>query len=402
MINAAKPHYYIPSLAFIMFIRNFRLFQIVAAIVLLSASCNKNKNNNPEALANSEAGKILVIDATDHSETESPVLNAYMNTMWQVDSLLYTYEKPELSNPFDPLFIYDVVEPKSFIESMEATGDVVLNQQNSPFILVYTEEKGKKPSSEASEIIEKLHELTPFKTIVLSNPQQNDKTIFVYANVWCKNQLVVEFPCAGNTCAAEIAKFSKQLENEFIQLEYSQNCQSLMGESSFRDSLVKTVLNDRYNIDVPLAYNYVMAMEKSDIDGKILWFRNESPQSHSNILIQIKPYFDPRNWTLDSLVSERNRTTKRWLRNEEGGWVEVTRSGSFPIKILNKSADKVLVQGWYTELNTTRRGPFIREYILDKAHDRTIIVDGFLFAPNQSRTQMMRELSRYVLSAKTL
>jgi hypothetical protein len=166
--------------------------------------------------------------------------------------------------------------------------------------------------------------------------------------------------------------------------------------------LVKTTLNDKYSIDVPLAYNFNMAMEKSYEEGKILWFRNESPQSQSNILIQIKPFFDPRNWTLDSLVAERNKTTKRWLRNEEGGWVEVTRSGTFPIKIVKNSEERLVLQGWYSELNTTRRGPFIRQYILDKAHDRTIVVDGFLFAPNQPRTQMMRELTRYVLSAKTL
>ncbi len=386
-----------------MFIRNFRLFQIIAGIAIVFSSCNKNKNNNPDGFANAEAGKILVIDATEHSETESPVLNAYMNTLWQVDSLLYTYEKPELSNPYDPLFIYDVVEPKSFVESMEATGNVVLNQQNSPFILVYTEEKGKKLSSEAAEIIEKLHSQTPAKTIVLSNSTtQTSKTILVYEDVWCKNQLVVEFPCEGKNCAAEINSIGKQLEDQLLKLEFSQSCRSLMGESSFRDSLVKTTLNDKYSIDVPLAYNFNMAMEKSDEEGKILWFRNESPQSHSNILIQIKPFFDPRNWTLDSLVAERNKTTKRWLRNEEGGWVEVTRSGSFPIKIVKNSEERLVLQGWYSELNTTRRGPFIRQYILDKAHDRTIVVDGFLFAPNQPRTQMMRELTRYVLSAKTL
>jgi hypothetical protein len=48
--------------------------------------------------------------------------------------------------------------------------------------------------------------------------------------------------------------------------------------------------------------------------------------------------------------------------------------------------------GWYTELNTDRRGPFVRKIVLDKKNKRWVAFDGFLFAPNQPRLTLMREL----------
>jgi hypothetical protein len=103
-----------------------------------------------------------------------------------------------------------------------------------------------------------------------------------------------------------------------------------------------------------------------------------------------------------NLIAERNQFTKQFLRNTEGGWVEVTESGSFPFKISKIDTHILEVQGWYSELNTTRRGPFIRKFLVDTKLNRTIVLDAFVFAPNQSRLPLMRELHRYVKSSESI
>jgi hypothetical protein len=160
---------------------------------------------------------------------------------------------------------------------------------------------------------------------------------------------------------------------------------------------------ENYGLGIDFNYTFKLVLNQAQRHGRILWLRNETPQNHSNIIIQlIDTAMNLNNLNNRSLIAERNQFTKQILRNTEGGWVEVTESGSFPFDIKKIDNHIIEVHGWYSELNTTRRGPFIRKYLVDKELNRTIILDAFVFAPNQSRLPMMRELHRYLKSTESV
>jgi hypothetical protein len=112
-------------------------------------------------------------------------------------------------------------------------------------------------------------------------------------------------------------------------------------------------------------------------------------------MVNIYPFSDS-TYSHSMAVKWRNQSTKKYLKTAEGTWVEVSESGQFPIRFYsaNGSDDgsEFMMNGWYTELNTDRRGPFIRRIIKDSVNQRIIAIDGFLFAPNQPRLHLMREL----------
>lgn len=104
----------------------------------------------------------------------------------------------------------------------------------------------------------------------------------------------------------------------------------------------------------------------------------------------------------DFAINQRDSFTKKYLKTAEGTWVETSKSGIFPLRFTKTkqgNQEILTVTGWYSELNTNRRGPFIRKIIKDNQNQRYVAIDGFLFAPNQPRLRLMRELEIMVQSA---
>ena len=149
----------------------------------------------------------------------------------------------------------------------------------------------------------------------------------------------------------------------------------------------------------------VLIIRDSHSDGeniKSSWF-----QANQKTLFTITKQFELGNTTVtktgfiagsDSLVdqiSARNTLTKKYLKTAEGTWVEISESGQFPVRkwtVNGPHGQEYWMSGWQTELNTNRRGPFLRRVIQDTTNHRYVAVDGFIFAPNQPRNRMMREL----------
>jgi hypothetical protein len=151
------------------------------------------------------------------------------------------------------------------------------------------------------------------------------------------------------------------------------------------------LIEGKYNIKPCISAELKLVQATNDF----IWLRHENSQYHSNVMVNIYPFSDS-TYSRSMAVKWRNQSTKKYLKTAEGTWVEVSESGQFPIRFFtaNGSDDgsEFMMNGWYTELNTDRRGPFIRRIIKDSVNQRIIAIDGFLFAPNQPRLHLMREL----------
>lgn len=363
-----------------------------SGLFFLSA-CHSSNSKPTDELSHESSGKVVVVDATDHSELESPILNLFVNSVWGVDSQFCLYENPEVG--YEPLMIYDIMEEKEFFNESSTGG---INNHRSPIVCIFFH--GEEPSNYKSEIVKPLKSLKAGKETFSSGNQTI--TIFTYRNVWCKNQLVVLIPIGSKQTIEDFSSNRLKMERWLVNEEYRLGTESIQGSSSYRDSLGKEILL-KYGLSLPFKYTFNLVMDRPNAHGRVLWLRNETAQNHSNILVQlIDSSMNLSDFVTDSMVRERNRFTKSVLKNSEGGWVEISESGSFPLKSKKIAPHIAELRGWYSELNTTRRGPFIRRYLVDKSLHRTIIMDAFVFAPNQSRLPLMRELERYILACESV
>jgi hypothetical protein len=219
-------------------------------------------------------------------------------------------------------------------------------------------------------------------------------------NVWAKPQVVLwihDTHSAGENLdgpwikknQAFLCAESHRLELRSVTKESSRR-HGALEQNRYSDSITR-LLAGKYNVDLFLNADLKLVQATNDF----VWLRNENSQFHNNLMVNIYPLSSSENMVMDSAVLNRNRFTQKYLKTIEGTWVEVSSSGIFPKSFYSviENRNKVYyLRGWYTELNTDRRGPFIRKIIIDKANQRCIAIDGFLFAPNQPRNTLMRAL----------
>jgi hypothetical protein len=240
---------------------------------------------------------------------------------------------------------------------------------------------------------------------VTSNPSLKDTLIDgVYCtwmrNVWAKEQVVLclhDSHSAGeNLSGAWIKKHQAYLCKQTKFFEWSTATAAsprrhpALEQNAYSDS-ISSLIEGKYNIKPCISAELRLVQETNDF----IWLRHENSQYHSNIMVNIYPLSDSA-FRRTMAVKWRNQSTKKYLKTAEGTWVEVSESGQFPVRFFNANGgdegSEFKMNGWYTELNTDRRGPFIRRIIKDSVNQRIIAIDGFLFAPNQPRLHLMREL----------
>ncbi|MFN5890364.1 MAG: DUF4837 family protein [Bacteroidota bacterium] len=370
-------------------------FSIVSLLIIfLCESCgNAPKVGNPTEFSLESSGKVTVVDATDHSELESPVLNLFVNTIWGIDSQMVNYENP--NGGFEPMMIYDVMEASEFFAESSAGN---IKNHLSPLICIFCD--GESVDDCNAAIVK---DIKPLKASPIEFTTNSMTMLgYKYKDVWAQNQCVLIIPIGKKQSLNNFNANHLKIEQWFVDEEYRLGTNSIEGNSKHQDSIANILL-ENYGLGIDFNYTFKLVLNQAQRHGRILWLRNETPQNHSNIIIQlIDTAMNLNNLNNRSLIAERNQFTKQILRNTEGGWVEVTESGSFPFDIKKIDNHIIEVHGWYSELNTTRRGPFIRKYLVDKELNRTIILDAFVFAPNQSRLPMMRELHRYLKSTESV
>jgi len=370
-------------------------FSIVSLLIIfLCESCgNAPKVGNPTEFSLESSGKVTIVDATDHSELESPVLNLFVNTIWGIDSQMVNYENP--NGGFEPMMIYDVMEASEFFAESSAGN---IKNHLSPLICIFCD--GESVDDCNTAIVK---DIKPLKASPIEFTTNSMTMLgYKYKDVWAQNQCVLIIPIGKKQSLNNFNANHLKIEQWFVDEEYRLGTNSIEGNSKYQDSIANILL-ENYGLGIDFNYTFKLVLNQAQRHGRILWLRNETPQNHSNIIIQlIDTAMNLNNLNNRSLIAERNQFTKQILRNTEGGWVEVTESGSFPFNIKKIDNHIIEVHGWYSELNTTRRGPFIRKYLVDKELNRTIILDAFVFAPNQSRLPMMRELHRYLKSTESV
>lgn len=370
-------------------------FSIVSLLIIfLCESCgNAPKVGNPTEFSLESSGKVTIVDATDHSELESPVLNLFVNTIWGIDSQMVNYENP--NGGFEPMMIYDVMEASEFFAESSAGN---IKNHLSPLICIFCD--GESVDDCNAAIVK---DIKPLKASPIEFTTNSMTMLgYKYKDVWAQNQCVLIIPIGKKQSLNNFNANHLKIEQWFVDEEYRLGTNSIEGNSKYQDSIANILL-ENYGLGIDFNYTFKLVLNQAQRHGRILWLRNETPQNHSNIIIQlIDTAMNLNNLNNRSLIAERNQFTKQILRNTEGGWVEVTESGSFPFNIKKIDNHIIEVHGWYSELNTTRRGPFIRKYLVDKELNRTIILDAFVFAPNQSRLPMMRELHRYLKSTESV
>lgn len=217
----------------------------------------------------------------------------------------------------------------------------------------------------------------------LSNP---DFSYAIKHDLWSKPQLVF-FVFAGSAeqlvanIAADGGIILDSISKHEVREKYSPGLYLPHYEVKLTEK-IKSALN----VDLRMPPEYFLALEKPNF----LWFRWEPSESSNNLFVYTEPLPD----TIDPMrpVFLRDSLGKAYVSSKLDSAYMVTDT------MIDVQQRRITINGyealetrglWYME-HDFMAGPFLNYYIIDKANNRAVMLDGFVFSPKGHKKLRIR------------
>ena len=354
---------------------------------LLNSGCNSSDTSRRDSSIGT-AARITVFYPDFFEDSANEI---FTQTHWAVDSNLIRFEENlDKSNVayYEAQFEFELHNFSQMEEDDIATHN---EMQSAPLVWIID------PKSKFEDIKQPSHKKMAHAKRILKDTNIDNIQCTWISNVWSVPQVVllihVLHSNGENIKSSWFQANQKTLFTITKQFELGNTTVTKTG--SRHPSLIQNRYSDSISKAIEANYS-VKAMSTAELKlvakaNDFIWLRQETGNYHSNLMLQFIAGSD----SLVDQISARNTLTKKYLKTAEGTWVEISESGQFPVRkwtVIGPLGQEYWMSGWQTELNTNRRGPFLRRVIRDTINHRYVAVDGFIFAPNQPRNRMMREL----------
>ena len=166
----------------------------------------------------------------------------------------------------------------------------------------------------------------------------------------------------------------------------------------FKDSLLDTKkIQKKFNIDllIPSKYEYVMRRKN------FIWLKSEIVSGNTSLIIYAVPWKSIRPaYAVTDIVITRDSIGKAYIHGSDYGTQMVSDQAYSPYfsKTVLAGNKAYETKGTWQIKNDFMSGPFINYAILDKAHRRILVLEGFCYAPSKEKRDLMFELESIIKS----
>jgi hypothetical protein len=357
-------------------------------LMLLNSGCNSSGDTAKRDSAIGTAARITVFYPDFFEDSANEI---FTQTRWAVDSNLIRFEENlDESNDgyYESQFEFELHNFSQMQEEDIATKN---KMHSAPLVWIID------PKSKFDDIAQASESKKLDARKILKDTTINNIRCTWIRNVWSVPQVVLlihDSHSDGENIKSSwfqanqqiLFKLTKQFELENIVVTKAGSHHPSLIQNRYSDS-ISAAIEANYAVKAMSTAEFKLVTKANDF----LWLRQETGNYHSNLMLQFIAGSD----SLEDQTIARNALTKKYLKTAEGTWVEISESGQFPVRkwtVNGPNGQEYWMSGWQTELNTNRRGPFLRRLIRDTTNHRYVAIDGFIFAPNQPRNRMMREL----------
>ncbi len=321
-----------------------KVFLIAVASLLITA-CGDNKNNKKKYLSDSNGNINNVSVVVDNDLWEGSVGEAIRSVLATVVDGLPQDE---------PMFNVNQIPPSVF------SGFVTYNRT------VLKIEQSKKASI---KILNNVY-AKPQRVVVISGPTKKD--------------IINEI----NTNSEQIIKAFKSEELKEKQRQISK---SLHDIKPIEENL-------GLSIKFPTAYRIAKQ------DKSFFWIRKDIKNGTMNLMLYELPYdsIKQNDSVVNQIIKIRDSIGKEYIPGPSDGTYMITENAYTPFHFKTTLDNKPTLEtkGMWEVKNAFMAGPFINYFIDDKAHNRWVVVEGFVFAPSVNKRDYMFELEAIIRSIK--
>ena len=264
-----------------------------------------------------------------------------------------------------------------------------LPQPEPYFNAIYT----PKPTFTDSKMVKHHHNIF----IVDIDKKYKKADLKARKNVWAKPQHVIQITAPGKD--AFISLFEEKRDFILKTFEQSERQRLISTFAAFKDYSVLEQIKKSFNFSMEIPGGFYIAKKFSNF----MWIRKETGKFSQGIMIYTYDFTDTVAFNPKRIISYRDSITKEYIPGpSEGSYMAVSKDFITPI---SKQIDfnglfAIETRGLWKVEGDFMGGPFINYTLVDEKHNKVITIDGYVYAPNAPKRNMVMQLESIIRSFK--
>lgn len=342
-----------------------KIFLLACAALLLQTSCTREATEAlmPEATGAPYDLYIVIPENLKPAYGEDGQGNKrQINETPLYDSLRAVFEYPMECTPNgDEYFYVTNILPEHFTRSIRTLGNVVL--------------------------------------INIDPENATEPVITMERDKYARGQVVIKMYARNQQSLADyVMKLQEGLRNVFVKAEINRAIKKLAGANAIQqeDRLMK-----KQNVSMQIPF----AIKKAGVgaaDSTFFWVTDDYLDRQSHLLVYSVPYTDANIFTLEGAVAVRDSVMKANIRGNGDSYMTTNKKIILPeYKALNVGGKYVgELRGMWRMENGLMAGPFVCHMRLDELNKRVVFAEGFVYAPNDGKRRLIRNLEASIYTLK--
>lgn len=229
------------------------------------------------------------------------------------------------------------------------------------------------------------------------NPAYTKSKVETLKNTWAQPQRVIKIKAGSDSACINLAvKHAAAIRELFNQCERARYS---VANKVNRNTAIEKTLADDFGIKMTIPKDFYKAKQTSEF----IWLRHETNTYSIGLLIYTVPYIDSSQTSPTALLDLRDKITRQHIPGPaDGSYMTLERNIIPPVttKILFKDLYALESRGlWRTE-GDFMGGPFINYSIVDSPRHRIVVFDGYVYYPNKSKRNYIRQLESIIWEAQ--
>lgn len=270
-------------------------------------------------------------------------------------------------------------------------GDRIRSKFASPVIGLPQEE----PLFTINQYPAKLMEgfMTDSRTIIVVK-KENTNQFVINKNQYAAPQNVFHISGKTNTAILEMIEKNAPKIIQIIKETEIAEKQRINSQSLINPIIIK----NKFQISLQVPSGYLYALQNSNF----LWLKKEITSGNTSLLIYQVPLTAIKKGAsqITDIIKIRDSIGNLYIRGTESDTPMITEDGYAPYLFKTKLDDKETYEtrGTWELKNDFMSGPFINYAIIDREHNRILVLEGFCYSPSKEERDLMHELESIIKS----
>lgn len=266
----------------------------------------------------------------------------------------------------------------------------ILPQYEPMFILSHVSAGGFK------EAYQKLRNII---ILTVDTTLEKGKMSITY-NQWATPQSVIQiFADSPQNLITELSNRQSKIINHLIDCEMKR---FLRAQKSRQDFLLSREIEKKYKIAMVVPEGFVCAVKNDNF----CWLRRDTKDWIQSILIYTQNYTNTEQFSEKQIIRLRDSLTKQYVFGAIDSSYIITAKKYLPpfSEPCSAFGDNYALRtvGLWEAVGDCMGGPFVNFTILDEKSNRVITLDCFLYAPNDKKRDLLRQIEAVLLNIKIL